>query len=128
MKRHELWRMQYREDPYLDSLPAPLLHQRFLDILSNSTFVGDELKIGFRGLADGGTYWMPTSTHAFEEYARRGTGIPPIRDFNPAPRYDWPGLATAVDPFRKARAAHRQRLHDGHGPREVRPPLWSVDS
>ena len=72
ISRHEHWRVQYRVDRYMVGLSDAELDLRFADVLSNTTVLTSDGKIGV-----GGMEWMEKGTHLQEEYALRGRGLPP---------------------------------------------------
>jgi hypothetical protein len=99
MKRREAWQLDYRGDPYLHHLPLGDLNERFLSLVTNETYINDEIKISFRDFTHGGEYWFPIITHVFEEFRRRARSLPP-RQGSIVPRVDYPGLTAAVGPFK----------------------------
>jgi len=71
MKRHELWRLQYRQRRYLEHLSEQDLQQRAKDILCNITVLTDTGKIGLHPVEDEGGYWIEIFTHLLEEFQIR---------------------------------------------------------
>jgi|ERR1051325_1716892 hypothetical protein len=109
MRRQDLWRLEYQEDPYLEVLETSELKDRFLAVMDNGLFVTDELKIGMLSIAAGGGYWLASSTHLFEEFGKRG-GIPGGFDQRSVPNLEWPGLSTAVRIFNDSKAKYSVAL------------------
>lgn len=70
--RHEAWRIAYRADRYMRGLSDAEVDLRFADVMTNSTILTDEGKIGI-----GNILWMEKFTHVMEELAYRGKGLPP---------------------------------------------------
>ena len=105
MRRHDLWRLEYGQDPYLEVLDTPHLMERFIEVMGNGIFLTDELKIGMISIASGGGYWMASSTHLFAEFGKRG-GIPGGMNRDAIPKFDWPGMRSAIRPFADSKAAH----------------------
>ncbi len=60
MKRHELWRLQYRSRRYLEYLSEEDLITRFNDVFINQLLLNEELKISFHQVNEEGIYWWTT--------------------------------------------------------------------
>jgi len=88
IKRHELWRRQYREDRFMAPLSDSELDVRFGDITSNVANLTDSGLIGFQ------TDWMEPLTHVFEEFTLRGLGIPAATSINDSLR-----IPKATNPY-----------------------------
>lgn len=78
MKRHKLWREQYRHRRYMEYLNENDLHQRLDDVLSNLLNLNEKGQLGPRPNQIDGEYWMILSTHILEEFSLRGIGLPPF--------------------------------------------------
>jgi len=76
MKRHELWRAQYRARRYMAHLSETELRQRTKDIIVNMLFLTEENKIGIHSGVPEGTRWLILWTHALEEFHFRYGGYP----------------------------------------------------
>jgi len=109
MRRQDLWRLEYQQDPYLEVLETSDLKERFLQVMGNGIFLTDEVKIGMLSIAMGGGYWLASSTHLFEEFGKRG-GFQGGFDRDTMPKLDWPGLKSAVQTFNESRAIHPQAI------------------
>ena len=70
--RHEAWRCAYRSDRYMSGLNDGELDLRFADVMTNSTILKDEGKIGI-----GQILWMEKFAHLQEELGSRGRELPP---------------------------------------------------
>lgn len=91
MKRHELWRQNYRGRRDLDHLGPERLSERYADIINNLTVLTERKKIGVRRIEDPeGLAWMILSTEVLEECALR--------------KYSYPGPISIAE--------HRDRLTD----------------
>ncbi len=112
IKRHELWRKQYRLRRYLEHLSKDDLITRFNDVFTNHVFLNDDLKISLHPINEEGEYWMVIYTHILEEFVLRGYKLPePIGErFQEIqiPKYDWEGLPKAVESFRRMDLAQGQ--------------------
>lgn len=71
IKRHELWRLQYRSHRYLEHLTDKELKQRAKDVHCNSLVLTEQGKIGLHPINEGGIYWLETWTHVLEEFELR---------------------------------------------------------
>jgi hypothetical protein len=59
MKRHEWWRLEYNNDPYLEILAeSDALKERTDDVTSNNWNITDDLKLGLLPPRGGGEFWM----------------------------------------------------------------------
>jgi hypothetical protein len=100
MPRHKVWRKQYRQRRYMEYLTEDELVQRAKDILSNTTVLTDDLKIGLHPIGAEGEYWWRKFTDFLEECVLREYRYPePLAykmDDTQIPKYDWPGLENAV--------------------------------
>ena len=76
LPRHEIWRLQYRQRPYLQDASFAKLTQRFHDVMTNLTTLTDQGKIGVLPVNEDGVWWMTLFTHILEEIEARGTGLP----------------------------------------------------
>lgn len=74
-KRHEIWRLQYRQDRYMVNLDDDQLNERFKDVLNNQQNLTAAGQVGLVPINKGGSFWMEMFTHLLEEYHFRG-GIP----------------------------------------------------
>ena len=71
MKRHEMWRFQYRQLRYMEHLSVAELKQRARDIFLNITTINNENKIIPVSLNEGGFEWIRLFTHICEEFVIR---------------------------------------------------------
>jgi hypothetical protein len=72
VKRHELWRQDYRGRRDLDHLGPKRLSERYADILNNFTVLDEQKKIGVRRIEDPeGLAWVILSTEVLEECVLR---------------------------------------------------------
>ncbi len=71
MKRHEMWRLQYRQRRYMEYLNDAELKQRARDIFLNVTTINNENKIIPVPLNEGGDEWIILFTHICEEFKIR---------------------------------------------------------
>lgn len=114
IKRHELWRLQYRSRRYLEHLSQDELITRFNDVFTNQLLLNEQLKISFHPINEEGEYWMIIFTHILEEFVLRGYKPPePIGErFQEVqiPKYDWAGLPKAVESFKKINLVQGQFL------------------
>jgi len=105
IKRHDLWRRQYRSRRYLEHLSEEDLITRFNDVFTNQLLLNEQLKISFHSINEEGEYWMIVFTHILEEFVLRGYKHPePIgKRFEEIqiPKYDLEGLPKAVESFKK---------------------------
>ena len=72
LKRHELWRLQYQHDRYLQYMDRNQLGQRFKDILNNVLTLSQKGQIGLHLEEESLAYWSPLLTHVLEEGELRG--------------------------------------------------------
>ncbi len=94
MKRSELWRKQYEDDPYMRGLTDVELNERFADILTNQTALTEEGKIWV-----GNIEWLEKWSHVQLELQSRGLGLPPyetIKDRTKIPDPATIGLSSRV--------------------------------
>lgn len=71
IKRHELWRKQYRFDRYMKHLSDQELKQRARDIFVNQLVLTNDNKIGLHPIDGEGEYWVIIFTHLLEEFVLR---------------------------------------------------------
>lgn len=71
MKLHEIFRLQYRTQRYMEHLSAVELEQRFKDVLLNQLVLTEENKIGLNPMNQEGKYWIRIFTHLCEEFKIR---------------------------------------------------------
>lgn len=71
MERHDLWRLEYRQNRYMEFLSLDELVERTKDILTNMSILTAEGKIGLHGVNDVGKFWMIVWTHVLEEFVLR---------------------------------------------------------
>lgn len=76
MRRHELWRYEYRKHRYMEYLSKKELIDRTQTIISNMTVLAADGKISLHGVNETGIYWMQVWTHALEEFALRYGSYP----------------------------------------------------
>lgn len=109
MKRHELWRLQYRQKRYMEHISQDDLDKRIEDVFRNSLTLTEEGKIGLRQISSDGEYWMIMWTHLLEEMSLRGSGIPHANMFPPEtfPKTTWPHAPSA------AKALKGREFEDG---------------
>lgn len=107
IKRHELWRREYRADRYLQSLSRDELVQRGKDIMNNIIEITPALKIAPVGMSEGGVseateYWTILFTHILEECSLRGYPIRgPLGNLEPSvfPNLKWAANERAAQIF-----------------------------
>lgn len=80
LKRHELWRLQYRQRRYLKLASDDVLAQRTKDVIANFATLNSEGKISVLPLSPEGEHWMILWTHVLEEYELRRRGLPLAND------------------------------------------------
>lgn len=102
IKRHEMWRKQYRADRYMEGLTLDELVERGKDIMVNLLTLEENKKIGLIGR--GGEYWMNTWTHIMEECVLRKYEYPQpfahkLNDLQ-FPKHDLPGIEKAIESFK----------------------------
>lgn len=71
MKRHEMWRAQYRTRRHMEHLAEDELRQRAKDVFLNQLVLTNEAKIGLPPINAEGQYWMIQGTHVLEEFVIR---------------------------------------------------------
>jgi hypothetical protein len=71
MKRHEAWRLAYRNRRYCEHLSQSELNRRLRDLILNLLRVTREAKIGLPQMDEAGMRWMQVWTHALEEMVLR---------------------------------------------------------
>ncbi len=76
MKRHELWRQNYRSARDLDHLSPEQLSLRLFDCINNMSVRTERGKLGLRRLDEGGESWMIWMTEILEECVIRGYAYP----------------------------------------------------
>lgn len=104
LRRHQLWRLQYRRRRYLEHVTDEDLAQRMRDITCNLTELTIEGKIGLRPLEDTGAKWIEAFTHVLEEYSLRNAGIPSgLMKGAVLPRPTWPRVPKAAALLNEAR-------------------------
>lgn len=72
MKRHEMWREEYRSRPYLQHLSDAKLNCRHDDVAANYVGLASDGRIGVLPPDAGGDYWGRLYTHVLEEMGNRG--------------------------------------------------------
>lgn len=73
LPRHEWWRVEYYRNPYLLLVSDAELHDRFVDIMANSSFINKEGKISpTREMFSGRAMLGSAFTHAIEAMNSRG--------------------------------------------------------
>lgn len=124
LSRHEVWRLQYRQRPYLKGASDDALAQRLKDIMNNLSTLTPEGKIGLLPIGPDGIRWMTLFTHVHEEYVSRGS-IPPSLAGMPFPKPTALNLPESVLALRKVeipnpgqaliklgKRAHMQELYE----------------
>ncbi len=98
MKRHELWRLQYRQKRHMEYISQAELEKRLEDVFRNSLILTEEGKIGLRPIPEAGEYWAVMGTHLLEEMSLRGTGMPRGNRLSPEifPKATWPRVPSAA--------------------------------
>jgi len=76
LKRHEIWRAQYRVRRYMEHLDETALEQRLRDVITNLTILSEAGQLSLRPVPREGEQWVILWTHILEEYALRGIGLP----------------------------------------------------
>ena len=76
MKKHEWWRLCYREHRYLEYVTDVQLLTRLRDILNNLVNITPDGKLGFHEITPVGEAWLVRFTHVLEEYSLRGQDLP----------------------------------------------------
>lgn len=71
MKRHEMWRGQYRSRRYIEHLTDDEVRQRAKDVFLNMLVITEEAKIGLPPINPESTCWMILWTHVLEEFVIR---------------------------------------------------------
>jgi len=71
IKRHEMWRAQYRARRYMEHLADDELRQRAKDIFLNLLVLEKNVKIGLLQMNSEGQQWMILCTHILEEFSMR---------------------------------------------------------
>lgn len=71
MKRHEMWRGQYRSRRYVEHLADDEVRQRAKDVFLNMLVITEEAKIGLPPINPESTCWMILWTHVLEEFVIR---------------------------------------------------------
>jgi len=104
MKRHEVWRREYRRNRYMEYLTKAELDKRAEDIFRNFLLLTPEGKIGLRPISSGGKYWIILWTHLLEELSLRGTSLPSADVFAPEtfPNATWPHAPRAAVALKSA--------------------------
>lgn len=67
MQRHELWRLQYRSNRYMQHLDEAALQQRAKDVFLNLLTITEQNKIGLPPIQEG-EEWMVLWTEVLEEF------------------------------------------------------------
>lgn len=98
MKRHELWRLQYRQKRYMEHISQEELEKRIEDVFRNKLILTEEGKIGLRPIPGAGEYWTVMWTHLLEETSLRGIGMQPVNFLAPEifPKATWPRAPSAA--------------------------------
>ncbi|MGZ5117395.1 MAG: hypothetical protein ACXWCY_19710 [Burkholderiales bacterium] len=101
IRRQDLWRKQYRHRRYMEFLSADELQRRFADVLTNTTTLTEEGRIGFPTAKDDIEFWFSRFTHLMEEYAIRGLSFPHASSLTSVrvPRATWPAPPHGVKSF-----------------------------
>jgi len=76
MKRHEWWRMNYRNSRDLDHLSPEQLSERLFDCINNMRVRTEQEKLGLLSPNEGGEQWFILQTEIMEECALRGYSYP----------------------------------------------------
>ena len=139
LARHEIWRFQYRQRPYLKDASDDALAQRLKDVMNNVSTLTPEGKIGLLPIGPDGERWMVLFTHVHEEYVSRGA-FPPILSDMPFPQPTAPDLPKSVVALKKikmpnpgqnliklGKRAHMQELYE-HGRVRIAPASSYSDS
>lgn len=71
MKRHEVWRAQYRAHRYMLHLSDAEVRQRAKDVFLNMPVMTEKAKIGLPPVNSESTDWMVLWTHVLEEFVIR---------------------------------------------------------
>ena len=71
LKRHELWRQQYRHRRYMEHLTEIDLQHRAKEVFNNLTLLNEEAKISLPPLCPETEAWMILWTHVLEEFVIR---------------------------------------------------------
>lgn len=95
LTRQELWRLQYRNRPYLRNASDDVLVQRLKDVMNNLATLNQDGKIELLPIGPEGIYWMTLFTHLHEEHESRRASPPLLSDM-PFPK------PTAPRPARSA--------------------------
>ena len=95
LARHEVWRLQYRQRPYLRSASDDALVQRLKDVMNNLSTLTPEGKIGVLPIGPDGVRWMRLFTDVHEEYVSRKALLPLLSDM-PFPKPTAPSLPKSV--------------------------------
>ena len=99
--QHEVWRLQYRQRPYLRDSSDDALAQRLKDVMNNFSTLTAEGKIGFLPIVPDGKRWMILFTHILEEYVSRGNKLPTLSEDMPFPQPTAPDLPKSVTALKK---------------------------
>ena len=78
--RHEVWRLQYKQNPYLKGASDDALAQRLKDVMNNLSTLTPEGTIGLLPIGTDRIRWMTLFTHVHEEYVTRGSIPPSLAD------------------------------------------------
>lgn len=100
VSRHEVWRLQYRQRPYLRDASDDALAQRLKDVMNNLSTLTPEGKIGVLPVGTDGIRWMTLFTHVHEEYVSRGSFSPNLADVT-FPKPTAPNLPKSILSLRK---------------------------
>jgi hypothetical protein len=71
MKNHEIWRINYRNNRYMEYISKEELEQRAKDIFSNLIILSPEGNCSLRKVNNDGLYWMIIWTELLEEFVIR---------------------------------------------------------
>ncbi len=100
LARHEVWRMQYRQRPYLKNTSDDALLQRLKDVMNNLSVLTSDGKLGVLPIGPDGIHWMTLFTHIFEEYDARGGFSAGLSDM-PFPKPTAPDIPKSVMALKK---------------------------
>lgn len=105
ISRQEAWHRYYKQRRYLEYMSAEELAARGDDIITNSTTLLEDLKIGFQPPEESGEIWMRMLNDILSEGYLRNKPYPYPFDHAVSipliPDYEWPELLDAVAAFKK---------------------------
>ncbi len=76
VKKHELWRSDYRQERYMEYLSQADLDIRFSDIINNSITLTEKGQLGLHQINEAGRFWLIKWTHLLEEFSLRHGSYP----------------------------------------------------